>query len=404
MSALAEAGIPFEVVPGVTAAVAAGEYAGISLTHRDHASAVAFVTGHEDPAKPSSSLDYVSLAGFSGTLVFYMGLDRLPRIAESLIAAGRSSETPVAVISQATLPSQRTVTGTLRTIAEEVIRAELRPPSLIVVGECVRQREQIAWFEKRPLFGRRIGVTRADDQADPQLSRILELGAEPVLMSTLRIEPPESWDAVDDVLGRLSDFDWIVFTSVNGVRAFCGRLWELGGDSRSLGKARLAAIGPSTADALRAFHLRADLVPAVFRAEELAAALRPEVCGKRVLWPRADRGRDILPTELSAAGAELHEIVVYRPQDLASWSADVVRLLSDGQVDWIGVSSPAIARNVARLLPEAAWQHIGQRTCIASISPVTTAACQEVRLPVSVEAAEHTWNGILAAIMQAELG
>lgn len=401
-AALADAGIPFEVVPGVTAAVAAGEYAGISLTHRDHASAVAFITGHEDPAKPSSSLDYNSLAGFSGTLVFYMGLDRLPRIAESLVAAGKSSETPVAVISQATLPRQRTVTGTLHTIAEQVARAKLRPPSLIVVGECVRQRARIAWFEKRPLFGRRIGVTRADEQSDPQFNRILELGAEPVLMPTLRIEPPESWDTVDEVLGRLSDFDWIIFTSVNGVHAFCKRLWERGGDSRSLGKARLAAIGPSTAEALREFHLRADLMPAEYRAEALAAALRPDVRGKRVLWARANRGRDVLPAELSAAGADLHEIVVYRHHDLEAWPADVVRLLSDGQLDWIGVSSPAIARNVARLLPEAAWQHLGRQTRIASISPVTTAACHEVRLPVSAEAVEHTWNGILAAITQIE--
>src|SRR5712691_140129 len=261
-AALADAGIAFEVVPGVTAAVAAGEYAGISLTHREHASAVAFITGHEDPAKGASHLDYASLAGFSGTLVFYMGLHRLSQIAESLIAAGKSSETPVAVISQATLPRQRTVTGTLQTISEQVASAHLRPPSLIVVGECVRQRERIAWFEQRPLFGRRIGVTRADEQADPQLGRILELGAEPVLMPTLHIDPPERWDSVDEVLGRPSDFDWIVFTSVNGVRTFFERLWALGRDTRSLGQARLAAIGPSTADALQEFRLRADLMPA----------------------------------------------------------------------------------------------------------------------------------------------
>jgi len=183
---------------------------------------------------------------------------------------------------------------------------------------------------------------------------------------------------------------------------FFERLWLLGRDTRSLGQARLAAIGPSTADALQEFRLRADLMPMVYRAEELAAALCPVVRGKRVLWVRADRGRDVLPTELSAAGAELQQLVVYRHRDVAEWSHEVVRLLSDGQLDWIGVSSPAIARNVARLLPDAARQYLGQQIRLASISPVTTAACQEVGLPVSAEAAEYTWNGILDAIVQAE--
>ena len=401
-AALAAEGIPFEVVPGVTAAVAAGEYAGFSVTHRDHASAVAFITGHEDPAKESPSLDYGVLAAFPGTLVFYMGWHRLPRIAEALIAAGKNASTSVAVVSHASWPSQQTVTGTLTTIAEQVVAAGLRPPSLIVVGECVRQREQLAWFEKRPLFGRRIGVTRADEQANAQIDRIFELGAEPVLMPTLVIDPPETWGFVDESLRCISEFDWIVFTSVNGVRGLLGRIWELGGDVRWLAKAKIAAIGPSTAAALGEFQLRADLVPESYRAEQLAEALRPHVSGRRVLWARANRVRDVLRTELMAAGAQLDEAVVYQHRDVDAWPEEVNQRLVAGQLDWIGVSSPAIARNVARLVPEAARLHLGQRIRIASISPVTSAACQEVGLPVSVEAIEHTWDGLLAAIQQVE--
>lgn len=401
-AALAEAGIPFEVVPGVTAAVAAGEYAGFSVTHRAHASAVAFITGHEDPTKEASSLDYKVLSAFPGTLVFYMGWHRLRPIAESLIAAGKNASTPVAVISHASWPSQQTVTATLATIAQQVSSAGLRPPSLIVVGECVRQRERLAWFEKRPLFGRRIGVTRADEQADSQIDHIFELGAEPVLMPTLEIDPPGIWDAIDDLLRRIGEFNWIVFTSANGVRGLLGRIWELGGDARWLTKAKLAAIGPATAAALNEFQLRADVVPESYRAEHLAAALSPQVSGQRVLWARANRVRDVLRAELTAAGAFLEEIVVYQHRDLPAWSHEVNQRLNAGQLDWIGVSSPAIARNVARLIPEAARSLLGGQIRIASISPVTSAVCQEVGLPISAEATEHTWEGILAAIQRVE--
>lgn len=401
-AALAAARVPFEVVPGVTAAVAAGEYAGFSVTHRDHASAVAFITGHEDPAKGSPSLDYRVLAAFPGTLVFYMGWHRLSQIAEALIVAGKNAATPVAVISHASLPSQQTVTAPLGIIAEQVASAGLRPPSLIVIGECVRQREQLAWFEKRPLFGRRIGVTRADEQADAQIDRIYELGGEAVLMPTLEIEPPETWNAVDEVLRRVGEFDWIVFTSANGVRALLGRLWELGGDSRRLGRARLAAIGPSTAAALGEFQLRADVVPETYRAEHLAAALCPQIVGQKVLWARANRVRDVLRNELTAAGAQLEEAVVYQHHDVEAWSDDINQRLIAGQLDWIGVSSPAIARNVARLMPESVRALLGESIRVASISPVTSAACQEVGLPVSAEATEHTWDGMLVAIQQVE--
>lgn len=399
-AALAEAGIPFEVVPGVTAAVAAGEYAGISLTHRQHASAVAFITGHEDPTKPGSSIDYPNLAAFSGTLVFYMGLHRLPQIVESLIHSGKPADTPACVISRASTPLQRTVTAPLKDLPHAVAEAKLHAPSLIIVGECVTQREKISWFEHRPLFGQSIAITRPVHQADSAISQALELGAQPVLLPTIEILPPEDWAAVDQTLAQLSDYDWLIFTSANGVESLLRRLWSLGQDARSLGHLKIAAIGPATAETLHQFHLRADVVPDTFRAEALADALKPLVAGQRVLWAGANRGRDVLPTELEVAGAQVEKLVVYQNRDASEVPADTRELLEAGEVDWIALSSPSIARNLASLIGPTAMAHLGERTCIVTISPVTTAAAQEVGLPIHAEATEYTWNGLFEAIIR----
>ena len=400
-AALAAAGIPFEVVPGVTAAVATSAYAGISLTHRDCASAVAFITGHEDPQKPESSLDYKALAAFPGTLVFYMGLHRLKVITETLIRFGKDPETPAAVICRGTTPAQRTVVAPLRELAEVALAAGLHAPSMTIIGECVRQRDMIGWFENRPLFGKRIGIPRPARQAEQIVNAVVDLGAEPVLMPTIDIRPPADWSEVDRVLAHLDNYDWIVFTSVNGVQGLLGRLWETGGDMRHLGNARIAAIGEGTAQSLAPFHLRADLVPDTFRAEALAEALKPHVAGKRVLWARASRGRDVLPAELTAAGAQVDELVVYQNIDVEQFDPAVVAALEAGALDWIGLSSPSIARGLARLIPEATRAHLGTKIRLASISPITTTAANEAGLPISAEARDHTWPGILQAIMDA---
>lgn len=399
-AALAAEGIPFEVVPGITAATAAAVYTGISLTHREHASAVAFITGHEDPDKPESALDYDVLAKFPGTLVFYMGLHRLPLIAQRLRACGKRSDTPVAVVSRATTPLQRTVEGTLADIADRVREAALHAPSLVIVGDCVRVRSQARWFEQRPLFGLRIGITRPEEQADTAAHRAIELGAQPVLLPLIDIEPPEDWSAVDAVFSRLREFDWIVFTSVNGVQGFLNRLWKQGGDARRLGSCRLAAIGPSTAAELERYHLRCDLVPTEYRAEALADALTPHVHGRRVLWPRADRGRDVLPDRLANAGATLEQLVVYKNRDRDQLPAAELALLEAGEVDWIGLSSPSIARNLARLMTPAIRQHLGTKVRLAAISPVTAAAAEAVGLPVHAVATDYTWDGLLDVIGQ----
>lgn len=401
-AALVRAGIPFEVVPGITAAVAASECAGISLTHRDIASAVAFITGHEDPQKQETSIDYAVLSRFPGTLVFYMGLHRLESIANSLIQHGKSPATPAAVISRATTPAQVTVTAPLCELSAKVSEAHLHAPSLIVIGECVNMRDEIAWFENRPLFGKRVGITRPSQQADPVISQLLELGAQPILLPVIEILPVDDWAPVDDALSRLDEYDWLVFTSSNGVTAFLDRLWDTGGDMRRLSNVRLAAIGNSTAQTLADYHLKPDIVPEMFRAEELAAALKPHVVDKRVLWARASRGRDILPKELRSVGAVVDELVVYRNVDIDGFSEDSLAIIENGQIDWIGLSSPSIARGLRNLLSPVAFSEIGRTVRLASISPVTTAAAREVGLQIDAEATTYTWDGICSAIVAAE--
>lgn len=397
--ALADAGVPYEVVPGITAATAASEYAGISLTHREQASAVAFVTGHEDPAKPESSLDYANLAAFPGTLVFYMGLHRLPQITAALLQQGKPGSTPVAVISRGSTPLQRTVTGTLEAIPEVVQQAGLRPPSLIIVGECVDQRKSINWFESLPLAGSTVGITRPIDQADSAIELAHSLGAQPHLMPTIEIHPIADWTEVDAAIQNIAAYDWLIFTSVNGVDAFLGRIWELGRDNRILAHTKIACIGPATAERLAAFSIRADLVPTVFRGEALAEELRHHVSGQKVLWARANRGREILPEVLSAAGAEFQSLVVYDHRDVSAFNAETIRALTNHEIDWIALSSPTIARQIAKLL---AMLDLAKQPKFAAISPVTEAAAEEAGLLISAVASVHTWQGLFDAIVAAE--
>lgn len=400
--ALSEAGIPFEVIPGVTSAVAAGEYAGISLTHRELASSVAFVTGHEDPTKPESSLDYENLATFSGTLVFYMGLHRLPQIVESLLKHGKSGETPACVISKASTPEQKTVVAPLCDLPDRCRDAGLVAPSLIIVGHCVDQRQSITWFEKRPLFGKRIGITRPVQQAGATIEAAWELGAMPILMPTIEIAPPKSWGKVDEKLRQLSNYDWLVFTSVNGIEFLFDRLWQQGYDVRQLGNLKIACIGSATAEKLAQYHLRADVVPKQFRAEALAEELIPLANGERLLWARASRGRDVLIEQLTAAGSTVDELVVYQNRNALSFPPTAMACLNDHAIDWIGLSSPSIARQLKALLPADVIDALGDKIRLASISPVTTAAATEVGLPISAEATTYTWSGIFAAIEAAE--
>ena len=401
-AALEAAGIQFEIVPGITAATAAGEYAGFSFTHRDVASAVAFVTGHEDPSKASSRLNFNALAAFPGTLVFYMGLGRIRSICEQLVSAGKPGSTPAAVICRASLPSQQTVTSTLARLPEAVESAGLTPPSLIVVGECVSLRTAASWFERRPLFGQSIGITRPEHQCAEIAQRITCLSGQPVLMPLIRIGSIDEQQlaVLDQALAQLETFDWLIFTSVNGVTAFFDRLWSHGKDARCLSDLKIAAIGSSTAAAIEEHSLRPDVVPASFRAEALADAMLPFVNGKRILWARASRGRDVLPTMLTEAGAEVQEVVVYLNEDVDLFPDAIVDLLRNGELSWVGLSSPSIAQQFAKLLQIHDIPSDQLRTKIAAISPVTAKTAIECGLPIAVVATVFTWDGIIDAISQ----
>ena len=402
--ALAAAGIPFEVVPGITAATAAAEYAGISLTHREEASAVAFVTGHEDPTKENSSLDYKNLAGFSGTLVFYMGLHRLPVIVKSLIAAGKSPTTPAAVVSRGSTPLQRTVNATLEELPAAVAKAKLHAPSLIMIGSCVARRDAIRWFETKPLFGMSIGITRPIEQAENEVNKAISLGAQPVLMPMIQVRPIENWEEQDSVFERLSEYSVIVFTSLNGVDGFFQRLFERGDDVRKVAHCRFACIGPVTANRLRSYGVRADWVPETYRAEALAQLLvEHSVEEDRILWAQASRGRDVLPRLCKEAGRSLESLVVYHNEDVATLSEQALELLKRNGLSWIGISSPSIARRLAMLIPDEHRSKIGSSVKLVSISPITTAAAEEAGLEISVEAVDATWDGIFDAIRNAVL-
>jgi uroporphyrinogen III methyltransferase/synthase len=389
-------GVAFQVIPGVTAGLGATSYAGIPVTHREGASAVAFVTGHDDPTRPGR-LDWSSLARFPGTLVVYMGVTRLGSICRTLILEGKSPDTPAAIVQSGTLPSQKTVVGTLASLPELASLAGISPPALLVVGDVVARRSGLAWFEDLPLFGKRVVITRPSEEGERSVEALEALGAEALLAPMVRILPPESFEPLDDAIGRLDSFDWLVFSSGNGVRHFLDRIDALGLDLRALGRVKIAAIGSATAEALAGYRLKADLVPGSHRSEGLIEALTPEVLGRRVLLARADRGRAILQDELGRI-AHVEQVTAYRNVDAESIPAEVLGRLEAGSVDWVTLTSPAIAERFHGLLTGSARGKIGREVRLASLSPVTSAAIDRLGWPVAVEAKVHTWDGLIEAI------
>jgi uroporphyrinogen III methyltransferase/synthase len=393
--ALVDAGIPFEVVPGVTAGIAAPAYAGIPVTHREDASAVAFVTGHEDPEKEDSSLDFKPLAAFPGTLVFYMGVKSLPGIAESLIAAGRDPSEPAAVIERGTLPGQRTVSSTLEGIAGAAAEAEIRPPSVTVVGPVAARRERIAWLEARPLHGKRVVVTRARAQASELARRLDALGAEPVELPAIRIEPRIDSEEVRHAVQALHTYALVCLTSPNGVRLLFEAMAAQGRDARALANASVAAIGSGTEAALAAHSLIADIVPERFVAEELVTALdRLELQGKPVLVARAAEARELLPDALRNRGAEVDVVALY---ETVAERPDPDALERARRADFITFTSSSTVRNFM----EAAGNGIPEGAKVVSIGPVTSEAAREAGLTVDIEAERHDIDGLLEALLGA---
>jgi len=327
----------------------------------------------------------------------YMGVTRLEALCRTLIRLGKPAGTPAALIESGTLPRQRTVAATLADLPAKVAEAGLGPPALLVVGEVVSRRPALRWFESRPLFGQRVVITRPSGESDRSASALEALGAEVLVAPTVTIGPPEDFGPVDRAIDRLGEFDWLVFTSGNGVRYFLDRLDARGRDLRAVGHLKLAAIGPATAEALARFRLRADLVPDEFRSEALAAALAGQVEGRRVLLARADRGRAVLKNELERV-ADVEQVAVYRNADADAIPPGVVARISDGTVDWITLTSSAITERLHALLPEPARRRIGTTTRLASLSPVTTAAAERLGWGVAAEAAVYTWDGLIRSL------
>ncbi|MFW6081970.1 MAG: uroporphyrinogen-III C-methyltransferase [Desulfosalsimonas sp.] len=398
---LAGAGIEFEVVPGVTSAVAAPAYAGIPLTHRQFASCVTFITGHEDPKKTDSMINWEALAQTGGTLVFLMGVKNLPNIVKRLKAAGMRPGTPAALIRWGTTPSQQTVSGTLETICENVENARIKPPCIIVIGDVVNLREKMKWFEKKPLFGRRIVVTRARSQASSLVKRLSELGADVVETPVIEIRPVKNMQPLDEAVKNISGYDWLVFTSVNGADMFFQRLRANKLDTRALGGIKTAAIGPATADKMRENGLNADIVPESYRAESVAEAFESlDMSGRKVLLPRAEGARPVLPEELSKMGANVDEIISYRAVQAEAGKAELLENLRAGTIDMVTFTSSSTVRNFMALLPESEANQLLSGVALAAIGPVSAETASEMGLKTDITAEEYTIDGLVKAVTQ----
>jgi uroporphyrinogen III methyltransferase/synthase len=397
LDSLVEAGIPFEIVPGITAALAAGGCAGIPVTHRDLASAVALVTGQEGSDKGEVAIDYQALANFPGTIVVYMGVTTASHWSSELIRGGKPADTPVAVIRRCSWPNQQVLHCRLDEVADRLTPYhKFPPPAIAIVGPVTRLSHTLSWFERRPLFGQTILITRPADQASDLEQRLAELGAGTIVSPVIEISDPALWQPVDDALRRIAEFDWIVFSSVNGVRQFMERLLFQGRDARSMSNTRIAAIGPATAESLLRYGIRADLQPTAFRAEALADMLIPTARGQRFVLVRASRGRDLLSDELHKAGGVVEQIVVYTSRDRSTPDTVVVEKLQEGSIHWVTVTSSAIAGSLAKLYGE-----LLRRTKLASISPVTSAVLRQLGFEPAIEANIHTMQGLVDAMVQA---
>jgi uroporphyrinogen III methyltransferase / synthase len=400
--ALRQAGIPYEIVPGVTAALAAAAYLEVPLTHREHASAVAFVTGHEDADKPKSRIDWQALAAFPGTLVIYMGIARLGAIVAELVRHGKDPNTPAAAVQRASTGEQRSVMATLATLDEAVRRTGLSAPAVVLIGPVVGLKPRLSWFESRPLLGRRVLVTRPRHQAAPLVERLERLGAVPVLLPVVEVRDPADWSRVDAALNevRAGRFDWLVFTSANGVQAFFRRLRQRGWDMRSVGSIQIAAIGSATALALREFQLEPDLVPGEgMNSEKLAEELMERVRGRRVLLAQADRGRELLHERLAAV-ATVEQVAVYFQADAVDRASPAFEQLRRGEIDIITLTSPNIARAFLKACDEVILKRLQRgEISVVTNSARSSAVLHERGLPVAKESGEPTIDGLVAALV-----
>ncbi len=394
---LREAGARIVIIPGITAGLAVGSLSEIPLTHAKFASAVALVTGQQSHQSHGVPLNYQSLAAFPGTLVFYMGVRSASVWASELMRHGKPADTPVILVRRCGGPTQETVHTSLGEIAHVIERQGIKPPAVIVVGEAARHAPARSWFVDRPLFGRCCVVTRPEHQVGKIRDMLVELGAEVLTQAAVEIVAPDDWSDVDAAIADLRTFDWVVFSSANGVRFFLDRMAQLGRDARAFGAARIAAIGPGTAEELLRYYIRADLIPPEFRAESLAEALLANEPGRRYLLVRASRGRPTLGEALVRAGREVRQVVAYINRDIEMPHPDIVARMRAGSVHWVTVTSSSIAASLVRLFGEDL-----RRVKLASISPITSDTLRGLGFEPTAEATVYSIPGIVEAICRYE--
>ncbi len=397
---LKEQNIPFEVVPGITAAIATPAYAGIPVTHRSYTSTFGLITGHEDPTKDRSEIDWEKLSTGIGTLTFYMGIKNLPNIVEQLTKHGRSQNTPAAVIRWGTTTAQKTVVGTLANIVEKA--KEIKPPAITIVGEVVKLRDQLNWFETKPLFGKTIVVTRSRDQASEFSDRLFDLGANVLEFPTINITDPDDFEPIDREIKKLDSTDWIIFTSVNGVDSFFQRIFDLGGDVRDLKGVKICAIGPATTDRVKEFHVRVDCQPPKYVAESVVEVLKKvdDLRGKHILMPRADIARSYLPEELQKLGVVVADVIAYKTVIADSEDGTLLEKLQEGTVDIVTFTSSSTVRNFVQIVGKDNFENFKEKVQFASIGPITTETAEEMGISLSIKADEYTIPGLVKAIVE----
>jgi uroporphyrinogen III methyltransferase / synthase len=395
---LASNKIPFEIIPGVTSAIAVPAYAGIPLTHRGLTSTVAFVTGHEDPTKEKSDIDWPALARI-GTLVFLMGVKNIEKIVQELQDNGRSPKTPTALIRWGTTPQQEILTGTLANIATLAKARKFTPPAILVIGEVVALRDTLQWFDSKPLFGKGVVITRPERQADDLARLLIKEGATPIYFPTIKIVPPPNWRELDAAIKKLEDYDWLIFTSANGVAYFLERLLAKGKDVRNLKGVKICCIGPATARQMESKGIRVDLVPKNFISEGILKSFSGKnLKGKKILIARAAKARDVLPEGLKIHGAQVDVVTAYETINSGKKKNELKELLEENQVDVITFTSSSTVNNFIKIMGSNFKLPKGVK--IACIGPVTAAAAKKAGFPIDIHQEEYTMEGLVEALIK----
>lgn len=399
--ALVKAGIAFEVVPGITSAISVPAYAGIPVTHREYTTSFAVITGHLNQEKAESEIHWDKIAQAHGTLIFLMGMEKLPMIMEKLQEFGRNSKTPVALVRWGTTAGQRTVTGCIDNIVEVARSANFGSPAVVIVGEVVNLRQQLQWFETKPLFGRRVVVTRARSQASKLSNQVEDLGGEAWEFPVIETVEPEDYSLLDSAITRLSEFTWLIFTSVNGVEFFFRRLKRLGKDIRELAGIKICTIGPATKQAVEDYHLLVDLVPEEYRAEGILDVIKERLNPQdRVLLPRAEVARETLPEALTAQGISLEVVPAYRTIMGNGEAEGLKEMLRQNMIDVVTFTSSSTVKNFVQLMDSEDLPRLLENVTIASIGPITSDTARKAGLKVDVEATEYTIAGLLQAVVE----